>query len=109
MKQFHENGWRLYVGDKLIGIAYFRHSDQPFFICDFVPTPEYEAYRSMFNIYAKLVNSPGEIQPSIDPFDYYEENIGRLNIRLAPFGNVWKGDIFVAQIYDGNEAWLRPA
>ena len=108
MKSHHEDGWKLYVGDILIGTACYRESDQPWYICDFEPTPEFEKYRPIFDAYATLVNNPHEAPTLIDPAEYYEINIESLNLRLVPFGDVWRGDIFVAQIYGGSEAWLRP-
>ncbi|MBX3062374.1 MAG: hypothetical protein KF726_05330 [Anaerolineae bacterium] len=103
-----KDGWLLYAGDVLIGTAYFRSQDQPWYICDFEPTSQYETYRHIFDAYAKLVNEPSNEQIGTEPADFYEENIESLNLRLVPFGNEWSGEIYVTQIYNGSEIWLRP-
>lgn len=109
LKQYHTDGWRIYVGDVLFGIAYYRESDQPWYICDFEPTTEFETYRPLFDTFAALVNDPLKFQPPVDYFEYYETHIETLNLRLVPFGDVYQGEVFVGQIYNGNEAWLRPS
>jgi hypothetical protein len=80
------------------------HPRPPFYICSFEPAPAFENYRHIFDEYAALVNTPNPAQLISD---YYEENIEALNLSLIPFGDVWP-KVFVVQIYDANEAWLRP-
>jgi len=106
MNSDNKNGWKIYADNGLIGTAYYRYSDQPWFVCDFDPTPQFAIFKSLFDKYAHLVNEPRE--SDMDFSEFYEVNIESLNLRLMPFGNVWQGQVYVAQIYDGVEAWLRP-
>ncbi len=107
-EQYHIKGWQKLINDVVIGIAYFRTVDQPWYICDFEPTATFEKYRAIFDTYATLINNPEDAPTELDPDVYYEMNIENLDMKLFPFGEVWRGAIFVAQIYDGREAWLRP-
>lgn len=108
MSDSNEGGWRIFVGDTLIGTAYYHHIDQPWYICTFEPTVSFDTYRPIFDEYASLVNSPSPDMAHIDIGEYYESKIGSLNLRLEPFGNVWQGDVYIAQIYDASECWIRP-
>lgn len=105
MSKSSRGGWEIFVGDTLIGIANYQYTDQPWFICDFDPTPEFENYQPTFDEYADLVNNP---QGKADYNEFYELHIESLKLRLVPFGDVWHGETFVAQIYSGSNAWLRP-
>ena len=108
MSDDRNSGWKAFAGETLIGTAYFQRADQPWYICRFEPTAAFGKYRPTFDEYATLVNNPTEEDKHIDIGEYYEDNISTLQIRLEPFGNEWDGEVYVAQIYDSKECWIRP-
>ena len=97
--------YEIYVGETLIGVAFLLEVDQPAYICRFEPTPDFEQYRQRFDEYTDAVENP---HPGQDIGELWEKHIGELELRLIPFGNVYKGPVFVGKIANGNEAWLTP-
>jgi hypothetical protein len=108
MSDLTNSGWEIFADGILIGIAYYRNQDQPWFICNFEPTSAFEAYRPNFDELAEFVNNPSRETAHIDPSVFYENKIEVLNLSLQPFGDVWDGEVFIGQIYDANECWIRP-
>jgi len=111
MQEARRDGWRTFLGDTLLGTAYFHTSDQPFYICSFEPTAAFDTHRPIFDEYATLVNNPSAATVQMDSDEFYEANIASLDLRPEPFGNVLDTgytEIYVAQIYDAQEAWLQP-
>jgi hypothetical protein len=99
--------WELRKQDVLIGTLHNRTHDQPWFICDFVPTPEYEKYHSLFEDWANIVNNPRPEQYKVELDEFYEMTIGKLGLNLIPINAARPINEFMIHIYNGKEAWFR--
>lgn len=43
------DGWKIFVGDTLLGTAYHLHLDFPWIICTFESTPAFKDYQPIFD------------------------------------------------------------
>lgn len=99
--------WELRKENILIGTLNFRTADQPWFICDFEPTIEFEQFRSAFDAWAKIVNNPEPAEATTDPLIYFEEHIESLGLSIVPIDDATECTNYLLHVYDGKEAWLR--
>ena len=99
--------WELRKGNVLIGTLYCRKVDQPWFICDFVPTTEYEKYRPAFEDWGNIVNNPRPEQYKTDLDEFYETTIGSLGLSIIPINAAQDINDFLLHIYESQEAWLK--
>lgn len=93
--------WELEVGGKVVGTLRVRGPDQPFFLCDFEPSPEFESVRSLFAEELRLLNG--------DQMDAWNEAYERILSRGLRLRSVETGEVLDELLLhiDGHEAWFR--
>lgn len=95
--------WELRKGSTLLGTLTWKDQDMPWFICDFVATPEFEPYRDLFEQEARLDDS----DHYVETFEALYAQIGKLNLSLH-INDVFDDENVYLLHIDGSKASFRP-
>jgi hypothetical protein len=89
-------------GQTVLGVLTVTDVDQPFILCSFQPTEEFEHHRSLFEERLRLVENE-----DWSAFEAVDEQIRRLGLVLKRMNDGAEIDEFLLHVR-GKEAWFRP-
>jgi hypothetical protein len=94
--------WQLRHGEALIGTLTIADEDLPWYSALFEPTPEYAAYRPIFEEGNRIRTAD-----DADAFAAWQEKVRQLGLRLVRLHDQAVAGEFILYI-DGSEADFRP-
>ena len=98
--------WLLVLGQTLLGVLTVTSVNQPFFLCSFQPTDEFDQYRLLFEERLRLAESVDPDNEDWSAVEVIHEQIQGLGLSLKRMNDGAEIKEFLLHVR-GDEAWFR--